>query len=558
MPFRFPCYTRSMQTNAAFGLGHTNPLSIPSIMVCAVLSLISVWGIPADSIQEEEGSGIEIHSTPTGATVRLDGIRRGKTPLVIDDLTPGRHFLVLEKDGCWDREITLGVPENKKLIVELELSEATGFLKVGMQAAALKDGTETRRQFKPILSIDGTIRHTGRIELKEGLHRVRVQAFGFLDEARTVMIVRGMTSSMDIELQKADFSIEKLRTARARFNPRNPGLLGSCRISFRATVPGTATVYLDTDGTQLVLAELPEFTSWEQGLLWDGRDGNGNPVHDGSWEIHVEAESIPHDGEAVVTSHHKTAVVVDSTIRILPASIAAGSAGYLFAPDTRLLPAGSFELEAASLFGKPYGSTQNFGPPPYALGFRMVPVDGWEPATSVRVNTDRESGDDASFGLALKRSLLTPGRIAPFASAVVASWVYEGAETVSAFGTSPGLELAFPFELRLGEVNSLAGSLVASPALSWSGSEGIPMKAVPDPVFAAAAGIHDGALSAGISGKVRVAEKDGNFSWAPAFIGAELHFFPPPSLVVFSVFGGAWLDGPESGAFGGLGLGILY
>jgi len=519
----------------------------------------SVWAIPADSIVEDEGSGIELHSNPTAAFVRIDGIRRGKTPLVIPDLSPGKHFVVLERDGYWDREITLGVPENRKLIVDLELREATGFLRIDMKPAILRDGTETRRPFEPRLEIDGTIRRTGNIELKEGPHRVRALAFGFEEETRTILILRGMTNSMNIELQKADFSVEKLRTARTRFNPRNPGLLGSCQISFRVTAPGTAKVYLKSnDGTRFVLSELPGFTTWEQSILWDGRDGDGNPVHDGSWEIHVEAESTPFDGEEIAASHRKTAVAVDSTIRILPASISAHSAGFLFAPDARLLPAGSFELEAVSLFGKPYGATTNFGPPPYALGFRMSPVDGWEPSANVRINTAQDSADNASFSLALKRSLLTPGRIVPLTSAMVVSWVYESAETVSAFGTNPGLELAFPFELRLGEVNSLAGSLVASPALSWMGPQGIPAKAVPDPVFAAAAGIHGGALSAGLSGKVRLAEKDGNFWLAPAFIGAELHFFPPPSLVVFSAFGGAWLDGSESGIFGGLGLGIVY
>ncbi len=524
-----------------------------------MLFLVSIRTFPADSILEDAGSGIEIYSNPTGAFVSLDGIKRGKTPLILGDFPPGRHFLVLKKDGYWDREITLAVPENKKLIVDLGLSEATGFLEVEMKPAGLKDGTETRRPFNPVLSIDGTVRHAGRIELKEGLHSVRVRAFGFKDEIRTVIMTRGMTSSLDIRLETADFSIEKLRIARPRFNPRNPGLLGSCRISFLATSAGTAKVYLKSkDGIQLVLAELPEFKAWEQGILWDGRDRDGNPVHDGSWEIHVEAESTPFDGEHVVTAHRKTLVVVDSTIRILPASLAANSAGFLFVPDARLLPAGSFELEAASLFGKPYGSTQDFDSPPYALGIRLVPVDGWEPAATVRINTGRESGENASFSLSLKRSLSSPGRIASFASAMMAGWTYESDDSVSAFGTHSGLELAFPLELRLGEVNSLAGSLVASPALSWSGTEGIPLKAVPDLVLAAAAGMHGGALSAGISGKIRVVEADGNFLWAPLFIGAELHFFPPPSLVVFSAFGGTWLDGSESGVFGGLGLGILY
>jgi hypothetical protein len=39
---------------------------------------------------------------------------------------------------------------------------------------------------------------------------------------------------------------------------------------------------------------------------------------------------------------------------------------------------------------------------------------------------------------------------------------------------------------------------------------------------------------------------------------AEVRFYPPPSHLVFSLLGGAWLRGGAAGGFGGIGIGILY
>jgi hypothetical protein len=62
-------------------------------------------GAPADLIAllaSVGRSGLEIRSTPPGATVTIDGQRRGTTPLVLSDLPPGAHRVLLTLDGYLD------------------------------------------------------------------------------------------------------------------------------------------------------------------------------------------------------------------------------------------------------------------------------------------------------------------------------------------------------------------------------------------------------------------------------------------------------------------------
>src|SRR4029450_13744097 len=44
-------------------------------------------------------SGLVVDSRPAGATVTVDGTRRGTTPLTIESMTPGKHTVVIERPG---------------------------------------------------------------------------------------------------------------------------------------------------------------------------------------------------------------------------------------------------------------------------------------------------------------------------------------------------------------------------------------------------------------------------------------------------------------------------
>lgn len=47
---------------------------------------------------------LNVESKPTGATVYVDGVKKGVTPLAINDVTTGQHNLRLEKDGYVTKE----------------------------------------------------------------------------------------------------------------------------------------------------------------------------------------------------------------------------------------------------------------------------------------------------------------------------------------------------------------------------------------------------------------------------------------------------------------------
>ena len=60
--------------------------------IFAVLALASAAAFAADE-QPAVRPRVSVSSQPSGATVSVDGMDRGVTPLVIYDLGPGRHHL---------------------------------------------------------------------------------------------------------------------------------------------------------------------------------------------------------------------------------------------------------------------------------------------------------------------------------------------------------------------------------------------------------------------------------------------------------------------------------
>lgn len=74
----------------------------------------------------EKGQGATIISNPSGAEVFVDGISRGRSPLVISDTTSGEHQFLLSKDSFLKRTIRATLVEgfNLTLNVDLAISEA--------------------------------------------------------------------------------------------------------------------------------------------------------------------------------------------------------------------------------------------------------------------------------------------------------------------------------------------------------------------------------------------------------------------------------------------------
>jgi len=67
-------------------------------------------------------AGLEVTSEPPGASVLIDGQYAGRTPLSLQNLTPGEHNVVVEKSGTdpWQESVVLRQDETKKISCELK------------------------------------------------------------------------------------------------------------------------------------------------------------------------------------------------------------------------------------------------------------------------------------------------------------------------------------------------------------------------------------------------------------------------------------------------------
>ncbi len=87
-----------------------------------------------ETLSLEKGSGLVVITNPSQAEVSIDDQNKGETPLVLKDLTPGDHKVILDKVGYSSRTINLKTLAGYQLTVsaQLALSQA---LKVATSSA---------------------------------------------------------------------------------------------------------------------------------------------------------------------------------------------------------------------------------------------------------------------------------------------------------------------------------------------------------------------------------------------------------------------------------------
>jgi formylglycine-generating enzyme required for sulfatase activity len=133
---------------------------------------------------------IELKSKPSGATVTVDSVYRGRTPLHIELSANKSHDLALSLPGYEDlsEKITLGPGESKTRALNLQPQYGIVFLTVQPPEAELY--------------IDGK-RHSklaGRLQLKVKEHTFEVRARGFKSETRIVTPNKNYSRQVDIRL----------------------------------------------------------------------------------------------------------------------------------------------------------------------------------------------------------------------------------------------------------------------------------------------------------------------------------------------------------------------
>ncbi len=518
-----------------------------SILIGSFIFLVAAFSFAVpDRIEEDEGTGLRIVTDPSGADVFIDGIRKGRTPLRILELRPGAHSVQVKKDGYRQRQEIILVRETGRLSIFMELRELTGKIDVTVRPA-MGRAEAAAAPFAPEVFIDEARRESGVLTVAAGIHTVRARSFGWQDAVRTVRVEADDVVRLDLELRPAEFAVSDFGSSRRRFNPLDSGRLGSTEFAFKVSGPGVGrlTVAAKT-GEEVFSRELGPFVAWDQALTWDGRDAAGRPLRDGVYDVVVRAESTPPEGARPAVEVKRLTIALDSSVAVRPAAVASGVAGSLFTPQARLLPPSSFQIEGSLLFGESYvGAAEDA--PPFALGFRFVPAEGWEAGAAANLVASTSADSVSAFAVSARRALFRADEERPFSAALALgyAWISQDGDSTP-FAIDKGVRIDFPVEM--GEVGDRGFFFGLAPGLLWDDGATV--------VLAAAAGRRASTYVAVLSGRTAKDFAESG-SW-PVSVGAEYRFFPPPSTLVYGLIAGFRAEEAGRGFFGGVSLGILF
>jgi hypothetical protein len=68
----------------------------------------------------EKGSGLAIVTNPEGASITIDGVDKGKSPLSLEE--KDKKIVKINKDGYFGRELTINIPEGFRLTISVNLA----------------------------------------------------------------------------------------------------------------------------------------------------------------------------------------------------------------------------------------------------------------------------------------------------------------------------------------------------------------------------------------------------------------------------------------------------
>ena len=147
--------------------------------------IVSAFEDVRDAILARDGASVTV-SAPAGTRLYVDGRRVGEGSARVDDLPPGFHVLLAEKDGAGRQFVELILEEGEQRAVDVELS-FLGLTREGDPFESARSGV-TKRLYEEIARVSGTdlvviaaFDPDGNLQL--GLYSTRSDTFSEVVEA---------------------------------------------------------------------------------------------------------------------------------------------------------------------------------------------------------------------------------------------------------------------------------------------------------------------------------------------------------------------------------------
>ncbi len=148
-------------------------------------------GSPRPPASADGRASVKIESQPSGATVYVNNAQRGRTPINVIGLNPGRIRVRLEMSGYAPVEQTLSVSAGETLYLPLTLS--------AVRRTRLTVRPEPSDATVRILNIQA--RYRSGIELSPGRYQVEVSRQGYATFQRWITLESGQSLVMPVSLQ---------------------------------------------------------------------------------------------------------------------------------------------------------------------------------------------------------------------------------------------------------------------------------------------------------------------------------------------------------------------
>lgn len=142
---------------------------------------------------------ISVSSTPSGASISLDGANKGTTPTTLTGVAAGSHSLLLTKTGYNDYTTTIAVTVGQTTIVSATLVplQSTGSISVSSFPANAN------------VFVDGIMKGITPLTISNvptGSHTVRLTMNEYEDDSRVVTVSSGQILELSISLQRTSIT----------------------------------------------------------------------------------------------------------------------------------------------------------------------------------------------------------------------------------------------------------------------------------------------------------------------------------------------------------------